>query len=197
MRDRRVPWITVSFTAIGLALLVTPRAAEWLQYERLAVASGAWWRMLTGQLVHWTPRMAFFDLLTLLVTGAWLEQHSRRLLGGLIAGAGLLVGLTVHLWLPDLTVYRGSSGIASALFCATALMLVVEERSTLVRLLALATLSAFAAKIGWEWVTSNALFAGALPEGVRVTPGVHLAGAVTGLLSASISIRTHTERTGR
>jgi len=52
-------------------------------------------------------------------------------------------------------------------------------------------LSALVAKLGWELVTGNTLFAGALPDGVMVAPEVHLAGAVAGLLSAMIGLRAH------
>ena len=187
---RRFPWFTALLAMAGVAVALTPRAGELLQYERTAVDSGAYWRLLSGQLVHWTPRMATIDLLVLLITGAWLELHSRRLVLWTVATTGLLVGLTVHVWTPELSTYRGSSGIASGLFVAVALVIFFTGRALRwLQLVALTGLLGFCAKTVWEVVTEAALFSGRLPSGISVVPVVHLAGALAGILCVIVAVR--------
>jgi len=183
---RRFPWVTAGLAVAGWAVALAPRAAELLQYERAAVDSGAYWRLLTGQLTHWTPRMATIDLVMLLITGAWLEIRSRRLFLWTLCTTGLLVGLTVHLWAPALATYRGSSGIASGLYLAVACFLITDRGPRWLRLSALAALVGFGAKTVWELATGGAFFAGPLPPGISAAPAVHLAGAVAAVLCVTV-----------
>jgi rhomboid family GlyGly-CTERM serine protease len=155
-----------------------------LQYDRAQVAAGQVWRLLTGQMVHWTARMAVADLAVLLALGLWLETGGRRraLLLALILGAiGVVLG--VQLLPPGLTLYRGSSGLASALFVLTALEAARPPARPSARLLALAALLLFAAKIAWEAAGGHPLFAGTLPPGVEVAPAVHLLGGLAGAIA--------------
>ena len=71
----RFPWISSAFAAAGLAVAFVPGGAEVLQYDRARVAAGELWLLLSGQLAHWTLRMALVDLGVLLVLGAWLEAR--------------------------------------------------------------------------------------------------------------------------
>src|SRR3954462_1309378 len=116
---RRFPWVTVVLAALFSAASLAP--AEALEYERIRVTAGEVWRLLTGQLIHWTPRMAAFDVGMLLGLGVWLELRGdrRRLINSLALGAGLST-LAVYTLSPDLLTYRGSSGVASALFVLAA-----------------------------------------------------------------------------
>jgi hypothetical protein len=47
----RFPWLTL--TLVALCMVADGTA---FQYERYRVAEGEAWRLLTGQMVHWTPR---------------------------------------------------------------------------------------------------------------------------------------------
>jgi rhomboid family GlyGly-CTERM serine protease len=156
--------------------------AEALEYDRARVASGEVWRLLTGQLVHWTPRMAAFDVGMLLGLGIWLEvRGDRRLLAVTLALGGGLTALAVHVLSPDLTVYRGSSGVASALFVLAAVR-IADTPDPRLRILAIAALALFLAKAAFESLAGQTLFAGPLPAGVHVVPLVHLLGGLGGLV---------------
>ena len=177
------PWITLAVAAAASLASLLPGAAGFLEYERAAVQAGEAWRLLTGQLVHWTPRMAVADLAVLLAVGAWLEVRCRRLaLATLFTGA-LLVGLGLYGLAPEISQYRGSSGLASALFVAAALEMAMGSSLRWERISALAALALFAAKLLWELETGRALAAGPLLPGVVVTPSVHLLGGMAGLLA--------------
>jgi rhomboid family GlyGly-CTERM serine protease len=188
-RIARLPWITLAVVSAASAIAVIPGAGQLLQYERAAFESGEYWRLLSGQFAHWSPRMAAADLLVVLIIGAWLESRSRRLAAWTFVAAGLLVGVTVHAWMPELSPYRGSSGIASGLFAAAALDILRSQALRWMRYLALISLLLFAAKTVWETATGATLFAGQLPLGVTVVPSVHLVGALAGFLCVVLAPR--------
>ena len=178
--------MTLALTGVALVLSILPApGGPQLGYDRAAVAEGQFWRPFTGQLVHWTPRMALVDLSVVLAFGCWLERRSRGVAAGAILLALFSIGAGIHFWLTKLDTYRGSSGLATACFAATAAFLVCD--STLERQWrwsGLAALTLLAAKIAWEIGSGAALAAGALPPGIQVVPQVHLIGALAGLASA-------------
>jgi hypothetical protein len=166
----RFPWITLALVA--LCSVADETAFE---YER----SREGWRLLTGQMVHWTPRMALFDLGMLLGLGAWLEVlGDRRLAAAALALGAVFTAVAVHLS-PDLLIYRGSSGMASALFVLAAFR-IASSPEPWTRALAVSAVVLFLAKAAFESLAGQTLFAGDLPEGVRVVPLVHLLGGLAG-----------------
>lgn len=169
---KRYPWMSGGLAAFCAAASCAGNA---LQYER----SGGAWRLLTGQMVHWTPRMALFDLGMLLGLGAWLEiRGDRRLAAASLALGAVLTAVAVHLS-PDLSIYRGSSGMASALFVLAAFR-IADSPDPWTRALAVAAVALFLAKAVFESLAGQTLFAGPLPDGVRVVPLVHLLGGLAG-----------------
>lgn len=181
----RLPWLTTALVALCTAASLVPGEAEALQYDRARVAAGEVWLLLTGQMVHWTDRMTAADLGMLLVLGAWLEIQGerRRLALALAFGAGLSA-LAVHALSPELSLYRGASGLASALFVLAALR-IAEESEGRPRFLAWLAVALFLGKDAWEALSGQTLFAGPLPDGVEVVPLVHLLGGLAGLLALS------------
>lgn len=170
---KRFPWLSLALVALCAAASFSGAA---LQYER----GGEVWRLLTGQMIHWTPRMAFFDLGMLFGLGAWLEVRGDRWLAATTLALGaVLTAFAVHLS-PDLSFYRGSSGMASALFVLTAFQ-IADSPDRWTRALAVAAVALFLAKAAFESLAGETLFAGELPEGVRVVPLVHLFGGLGGL----------------
>lgn len=172
---KRFPWLTVA--VVALCSIMDGAAFEYVRSREA-------WRLLTGQMVHWTPRMAFFDLGMLLGLGAWLEiRGDRRLAAAALALGAVLTAVAVHLS-PDLLVYRGSSGMASALFVLAALR-IAGSPDPWTRALAFSAVALFLAKAAFESIAGQTLFAGELPEGVRVVPLVHLLGGLAGAVAQS------------
>lgn len=176
--SRRVPWVMAALAALFAAASLAPANA--LEFDRTQVAAGEVWRLLTGQLVHWTPRMAAWDVGMLMALGLWLEARGDRrlLVPGLALGGGL-TALAIQALSPDLLTYRGSSGLASALFVLAAVR-IAETSDPLPRTLAVAAVALFLAKAAFEAVAGRTLFAGPLPPGVQVVPLVHLLGGLGG-----------------
>lgn len=175
------PWITIAVGGASLLASLLPGWADSLQYDRDAVSGGQAWRLLTGQLVHWSARMTFVDLGMLTALGLWVERRSRALLGATLVGAAALVAAGVQLHAREVAVYRGSSGLAAAVFTVVALVLLGDGRHGWVRrLLGGLALLALLAKTAWEMRTGAVLAVGPLPRQVYVAPVVHLAGMLAG-----------------
>lgn len=194
MTPHRLPWLALLLALAGALPALVPGSGEALQYDRERVAQGESWRLATGQLVHWTPRMALLDLGVGALLAALLEMRGRRA----TAAWALLLGsaataATVHLLPPLLTFYRGSSGLASALFVAAAATAAREAPPT-GRALAWTALTLFAAKLAWEAASGSAAAAGALPPGIEVTPLVHLAAGAAGGIACALRRRGPTPR---
>lgn len=178
----RLPWLTLGLVALCAAASLVPAGAEALQYDRARVAAGEVWLLLTGQMVHWSARMTAADLGMLLGLGAWLEMKGerKRLARALTIGA-VLTAFAVHVLSPDLSFYRGASGLASALFVLAALRIASDTEGA-PRFLAWLAVALFLGKDAWEAFTGQTLFAGPLPDGVEVVPLVHLLGGLAGAL---------------
>src|SRR5438445_11328024 len=57
-------------------------AKEWLarlQFDGVAIREGEWWRLLTGNLVHWSPEHFALDAVAFLVLGLLYERYFRGL----------------------------------------------------------------------------------------------------------------------
>jgi len=189
---RRFPWVTLAMLGMAAACAVAsslPGGGALLEYDRARVAGGEIWRLLTAQMVHWTSRMALADLAVLLGLGLWLETTGRlrALLLALALGAAV-TALGVQFLQPGLAIYRGSSGLAAALFTLTALEAMRPPAGRAFRVAACALLL-FTAKVAWETAGGTPLFAGDLPPGVAATPLIHLLGGLAGLAAFEIGLR--------
>lgn len=182
-----LPWLTPALAGASLLLSFLPGLAESLQYDRGAVAGGQPWRLITGQLVHWTARMTLVDLGMLAALGLWVERRSRPLLAGTLGVAGLLVAVGLLLFAREVVVYRGSSGLATALFAVVALVLLCDtSRRPAWRAVGGIALLLLSAKTVWEIGGGPPLAAGRLPEPVSLTPVAHLMGVVAGLAAFAV-----------
>ena len=117
----------------GLVLLnlgLLPGAPAWtaqlldgLQYDRQAILDGEVWRLLTGNLVHWSLPHFALDVGVFLCVGLLWERQVGPSYPWLLFGGGWAIGLALLVCQPDLPWYRGLSGVASGQF---ALALAIE-----------------------------------------------------------------------
>lgn len=95
------------------------------------------------------------------------------------------IPLAVWLVLPEITIYRGLSGIDSALFILLALTVVREQHKQQEWVLlagVIAVLGGFVAKITYEMITGETVFVDS--AGVMTpVPLAHIVGAITGALA--------------
>jgi rhomboid family GlyGly-CTERM serine protease len=172
-------------SALAVLVSLLPDAGAGLAYDRHAIAAGELWRLLTGHFVHWSPGHLTWDVGTFLVLGAACEVRSRRRFLACLAGSALAIPIAVWLWLPELRLYAGLSGIDSALFALLGTELVSEQwrrHSPAALGIALALCLAFALKIGFEMTNGGTVFVGDLAPGIAPVPRAHLVGAGIGVL---------------
>jgi rhomboid family GlyGly-CTERM serine protease len=131
----------------------------WLEFDRTAILHGQVWRLLTGNLVHWSPEHFLLDVGVFLVVGLIYEPAIRRRYPWLLLASALSVGLGVLVLLPEIRIYRGLSGVDSGQFVlalSVEIGLAWHERR---RWLWLApALSIFAVKILWGNATGRMFF---------------------------------------
>src|SRR3981081_1671342 len=113
------------FAACAL-LLLPPLAGEagrvLLRYDRVSLAAGEWWRLLTAHVVHLDTRHALLNGLGLaLMWALFARDYSPRQWAPIVLGA--MAAIDAGLWLCDSTVlwYVGSSGALHGVMAAGAL----------------------------------------------------------------------------
>lgn len=112
----KVPWLSLTLAGLiaGLFAAFGPAPEAWV-YDRAAIESGEWWRLISGHWVHSDGAHLGWNLAALLVLGWIVEMRGRRgLIAGLLVGT---LGVDLMLWLvlPGLTFYCGLSGVLNSL----------------------------------------------------------------------------------
>lgn len=179
-----LPWRSLLLSAIAVAAyrVFGAAPAAWV-FDRVAIASGEWWRLISGHWVHSDPMHAGWDIGALLLLGALFEPRLQwRLPLVLLAGS-----LAIDAWLwwgvPMLRYYCGLSGILNSLLIFGLLHLWHEMRHPLILL----TMAGAAMKIALEIGAGQALLTSTAWPSV---PTAHATGFLCGLVLASVSLRT-------
>jgi rhomboid family GlyGly-CTERM serine protease len=163
-----------------------------LEYRRDAIEVGELWRLLTCHWTHWSPDHLVWDLgmFTLLAALCW-QWSGRRVLVA-VAAAAVAIPLAVWAFLPEMSHYRGLSGIDSALYVLLALMELRAARARGGRAGIAAVgllLVAFGAKVAFELLTGRAVFVDSTASSFVPVPLAHLVGCLCGVVAASGSWR--------
>jgi len=173
---------------IGLVVIVVGITGDSgrlaLRYDRLAVESGQWWRLLSGHIVHLGWQHALLNLagLTLVIllfpdeyrAGQWLT---------LVVVCVAVISAGFLFLRPDLNWYVGLSGVLHGLFWAGAIRWLSRREAEGYLLVAF-----LIGKLIWEQMK------GALPLSVATSGGpvvvdAHLYGAVAGIGLALLFLR--------
>lgn len=161
------------------------------EYDRTAIESGQVWRVITGHFTHWSLDHLFWDVAVFAVLGAFAERRTGSAFVLCVLSSALAITAGVWCLRPDLALYRGLSGIDSALFVMVTAALArdaLRRREWSVVAFTSTALAAFVTKTCWETATGSALFVDAAAAGFEPVALAHaiggLVGAVTGLLPA-------------
>jgi rhomboid family GlyGly-CTERM serine protease len=150
-----------------------------LRYERDAVLSGEYWRLVTGHLVHGSTQHLLLNGAGLgLIAALFPRDYSLRgwLLIGLLSIAFIGVGFVFYE--PQLQWYVGFSGVLHGALAAGAIKWWRSES----RALALTLTVFFVGKLLWEQLHGALPLSGDLP----VVVDAHLYGALGGAVAAGI-----------
>lgn len=180
------PLVTLALAVTALLAACWPGAGEALQWERAALSAGEGWRALSAHLVHFGREHLAYDVLALLVLGAACERRGRARMLGALSAAALLIPAVVAAARPDLSSYRGLSGLDSALFALllTALTreaLMAGQRARVALLAGVGVL--FLAKLLLELDGGGVFVRGG---GFVTVPEAHVAGACVGVVAALV-----------
>jgi len=180
----RFPGASLFLVALAVAVSLLPGFAGWLQYDRLSIAGGELWRVVTAHFVHWSDAHLFWDVLALGVLG-WLceREGAVRFLKCVVVSA-LLIPAVLWFAEPGVATYRGLSGIDSALFAMLATRIIREAAANRdwSRLVAAGLVAfGFGAKVGFELVTGTTLFVDSSAAGMTPVPLAHVVGGLVGL----------------
>lgn len=150
---------------VATANLLPGDAVEW---RRDAIGHGELWRLMTGQLCHWSGLHLAGNLAAVAAIGVIAGRPIRRWLAALPLAAPLL-SLFLLIAAPELESYRGLSGLVGVLVAGAVL-----EGGTPGRLLGVAYLG----KLVFDAATGSG--SALLPAGIEVTWAAHLGGVLIG-----------------
>jgi rhomboid family GlyGly-CTERM serine protease len=179
--------LTAMISAVSLVVALWPGASQLLEFDRVAVGGGDWWRILTGHLAHFGFEHLVWDAGVFAVLGVICERRHRTATLACLGAATVLIPAATWLLVPEITTYRGLSGLDTALFALLGVMMCAESwrqgrhgRTTMTVLLLLGMVL----KIGWEFYTDGGIFVRPSSDSFVPVPLVHLVGAVVGLAVA-------------
>lgn len=117
--SRPTPALYLTFSLAGVLLLLglfSSFTDNALQLDRTLIAHGEWWRLLSGQLVHYGYYHLLMNLAALIICGyVFLARCPLWIYTGLLFFSGVCVGLGVYWWNPEFEYYRGLSGVLHGL----------------------------------------------------------------------------------
>lgn len=108
----RFPGLTLALVAVCSLLTVAEGWAEWLAYDRTAIARGEIWRFWTAHLTHDSYIHLLSDGAALLLLGTLLEYWTARraFVAILLVGASAVL-MAAWFVVPEMGSYRGSSSL--------------------------------------------------------------------------------------
>jgi rhomboid family GlyGly-CTERM serine protease len=174
---KRLPLVTITISTLSALIFLLP-GAEWLEYDRNAILSGEWWRIVTGHWVHFSARHFLYDTAAFGIAGWMIETRGCRHFGWLCALAVFVISGSMLLFDPHLQICGGLSGLATAAVVFLALN-GLEERGPW-RWICMTALLLCAAKLALESATGSFVVLRAASTFAPV-PANHIAGAFTAL----------------
>ncbi len=176
-------WFWLTLAIVPLLLYWLPGANELCELRRSELGKGQLWRLVTGHWTHYTTSHLFWDVSALFLLGRVAGRFFPRNLVLCLVASPLVISCCLLLWLPELRLYRGLSGIDAALFCYLAGCMWRREASLSFKtLLPLCLLLGFCGKVIYEVFFARGLFVS--QTGFIILPHAHLLGGMTGLLCA-------------
>lgn len=166
--------------AVALIVFLFPQLGDRLIYDRAAIINGEIWRLLTGNLVHFSTAHLLYNLIAWLIAGTIIELQGYRLFPLLWLLSSLLIGIVLFTLKPELNLYAGLSGVVSAAVAYLCLHGITEKGVW--RWLCAATLAGLIAKTIIELGTGSSVMILMSEESFVPVPLSHLAGIITALL---------------
>lgn len=183
-------WSSASALLLGILVAsvlvqLSGGAQVLLQFDRSAIAGGQWWRILTGNFVHygwlhWAANVGVFAALY------WIAQGRSRWTAAVLIPFAIAVGAAVYRGASEVMTYRGISGVDCALLAWVLITMAVQDRGWAAAGW-IGALSVVAGKSVYEAATGHVLLPTSAPAGVEVVGVTHVIGLAAGTLAALIA----------
>jgi len=184
-------------TFVALILAFVAGATVLCEYDRATILDGQWWRVITGHFVHWNYDHLFWDLLMFVVLGVFTERRDR--VSFVVTTVVAALAISAGLWwgTPQLTTYRGLSGIDSALFALAAVQLWrgTPRSAWATRTLIVSGGVGFVLKVAFEIISGQTLFVNAEAAAFVPLPLVHAIGAAVGVVAGFTASQSESRAT--
>lgn len=180
MTSTKLPVWTLLIAAIAGITFFFPQLGNLLIYDRAAIAHGEIWRLLSGNLVHFSPAHLLYNLAAWFIVGTIIEFYGYRFFPLLCLSSALLIGISLFIFEPELNLYAGLSGMVSA--AVTFLCLQGIGEKGVWRWLCAATLAGLIAKTVLEFGSGSSLILLMSEEDFVPVPLSHFTGIVAALL---------------
>lgn len=176
-------WLTGALCVIMLGLgLFATLTESLLQFDRSAINAGQWWRLFSGQLIHYGVYHLLMNLSALiLISFIFLPTISLARYCLLFSTCASSVGLGLYYCNPELGYYAGLSGVLHGLLVA-GLLLTFFETPKFNALALLAVTAKLLHEQSQNFNTHHPL----LP--VPIAIDAHIYGALAGLLCGSLML---------
>jgi len=161
---------------------------EQVQYDRQAIAAGQIWRVFTCHFSHWSFDHFLWCTLVIIVMGGMAERLCRKGFVGTIVFSAPVIALVVWWQLPVMVLYRGLSGVGSAVFIFVAVWLLrlrFYRGEWFGAFLAGGAVFLFSVKVLYEFSAKSTLFVSSVQLFTPV-PLAHLVGGLVGLLMVQL-----------
>ncbi|XZE20224.1 rhombosortase [Pirellulaceae bacterium SH449] len=112
---RDVRW-TLLIASVVLLFQISSEYVPLLELDWRTVRFSSAYRLVTSHLLHWSWNHLAWDLLVFVVLGSICEQNQRGRYLAYLGLSSIVIPLVVFSKHPELTSYRGLSGIDSGLF---------------------------------------------------------------------------------
>lgn len=178
---------TILFGSVAVAAYCVPWGNAHIEYSRHGIDVGEFWRLITCHWTHFSFDHFLWNLIPFVWLGALCEGSDRKGFVFCTIGSALAISLYVFIFIPELSSYRGLSGLDSALFGFLAVGRMkgaVRTRNRVKSLLLLVFVSLFVAKVGYETLCRAPLFVSDLKAGFVPVPGAHAVGFMVGAATA-------------
>lgn len=182
--------IVVGIAVLSVAVQCSPSAQSFLEFDRTGIGAGQWWRLLTGNFVHydWLHLAANVGAFAVLGWLGVIRSHRVLLIVPLSA---IAVGMGIYIWAGGTATYRGISGVDCALLAWLLVTMAAQERDRKAAVW-ISVLLLMGAKSMWEAATGQVLLPTSAPKGVEVVNITHLIGLGTGTLVAAVAMTAPT-----
>ena len=189
---RVAPWtlgLSVAIVVLNLGVVAgapvfAGELLDGLEFDREAILAGQAWRLLTGNLVHWSWQHLALAVGAFLAVGLLFERGLGRLYPWVLLTAAVAVGAGLLLFAPEVSLYRGLSGVDSGQFAVAVLHEIRLVRAGRQLLLPVGAALVFGVKMLYECLTGTMMFGTESLGDIGIPlPVAHVAGTLGALVA--------------